>query len=99
MPGPQGNDEENRAARRQRILKQGKILLTNELNGMDCTVRDISGTGAKLLYTGPGTIPDHFRLVFPADRTMREVKVMWRRADQIGVQFTSETRRAPLLKW
>lgn len=99
MPGPDSNNDENRAARRQRVLKQGKILPPADLVGVDCTVRDISESGARLLCADPTRIPDEFRLVFQADRTMRDVRVMWRRDGQIGVQFTSEPRRAPLLKW
>lgn len=99
MPGPPGKDEENRAARRQRVLKQGKILLTGDLAGIDCTVRDVSETGARLMCSDSNAVPDEFRLVFPADRTMRDVKVMWRKPGQVGVQFACEPRRAPLLKW
>jgi hypothetical protein len=99
MPDPQGNNEENRVTRRQRVLKQGKILLSNDKTVIDCTLRDLSETGAKLLCGDPGAIPNEFRLVLTADRSMRDVKVMWRRPDQVGVRFTSEPRRAPLLKW
>ena len=99
MPGTTGNIEDNRAARRQRVLKQGKILLATGLTGTDCTVRDISETGARLLCGDSAILPDEFRLVYTAERTMRDVKVMWRKPGQIGVQFTSDARRAPLLKW
>lgn len=96
----QGVIEENkRAARRVRVLKQGKMLLPNGMTVIDCQIRDLSETGARLLCGDPGAIPNTFRLVFPSDRTMREVKVVWRRPDQLGVQFTSGPSRAPLLKW
>ena len=94
-----GVETNKRVAPRQRVLKQGKILLPNNMTVIDCTVRDLSETGAKLLCPDPGAIPNEFRLVTTADRTMRDVKVAWRRPDMVGVHFTSEPRKAPLLKW
>lgn len=88
-----------RRAPRLRVLKQGKIMLPNNLTIIDCTLRDLSDTGAKLLCPDAGAIPNEFRLVLPAGRTMRDAKVMWRRPEIVGVQFTSEARKAPLLKW
>ena len=99
MSGQDDSKLEHRAARRMRVLKQGKILLSNGMTVIDCTARDLSETGAKLICPDPGAIPNEFRLVFPADRTMREVKVVWRRPDQCGVHFTSGITKAPLLKW
>ncbi len=84
---------------RLRVLKQGKILLSNNITVIDCTLRDMSQTGAKLICPDAGAIPNEFRLVLPADRSMRDAKVMWRRPEMVGVQFTSEARKAPLLKW
>ena len=92
-------EDNKRTMRRVRVLKQGKMLLPNGMTVIDCTVRDLSETGARLLCGDPGAIPNTFRLVFPADRTMREVEVVWRRPDQLGVRFTSGVSRAPLLKW
>lgn len=84
---------------RLRVLKQGKIMLANNMTVIDCTLRDLSQTGAKLICADPGAIPNEFRLVLPAERTMRDAKVVWRRPDMVGVKFTSEARKAPLLRW
>jgi hypothetical protein len=46
-----------------------------------------------------GAIPNEFRLVFTADRLMRDVQIAWRRPTMVGVRFCSEPRKAPLLKW
>ena len=99
MSEPQDTLTNQRDARRSRVLKQGKILLLNGFTVIDCTVRDVSATGAKLLCPDPGAIPNEFKLVFTADRTMLDVQVMWRRPGMVGVKFTSGPRKAPLLKW
>lgn len=93
------SEENRRRARRLRVLKQGKILLPNGMTVIDCTVRDLSETGARLVCGDSGAIPRTFRLVFPADRSMREAEAVWRRPGQIGVRFLSDVTKAPLLKW
>lgn len=88
-----------RATKRQRVLKQGKILFPNSMSVMDCVIRDASTAGAKLLCGDPAAVPNEFRLVFLAEGVLRDAKVAWRKPDQIGVLFTSEPRRGPARKW
>ena len=88
-----------RKAQRQRVLKQGRMLFANNMSVMDCTIRDLSVTGARLLCGETSSIPDQFRLVTLADAMLRDVKVAWRKMDQIGVTFMSEPRRAPPRKY
>lgn len=75
------------------------MLFPNSLSAIDCTIRDLSQTGAKIVCADPAVVPDEFRLVVLVDMVMRDVKVAWRKPDQIGVHFTSEPRRAPPRKW
>ena len=91
--------EEQRIARRLRVLKQGKILTANNMSIIDCTVRDMSATGAKIICGDQAAVPNEFRLVTPVDNLLRDVHVKWRRGDQIGVHFVGEARRAPPRKW
>ena len=86
---------DHRIAPRQRVLKQGKMLFPNNMSVMNCTIRDLSASGAKLLCSETKSVPDEFRLVTLADSMLRDVRVAWRKMDQIGVTFTSEPRRAP----
>ena len=55
--------EGNRIAPRRRVLKAGSI----EFGGgaIDCTIRNISETGAALEVVSPLYIPDRFTLVVP----------------------------------
>ncbi len=99
MSGLETPEANKRARQRQRVLKQGKILLSNNLTVIDCTIRDMSETGAKLVCPDAGSIPNEFRLVLTAERLMRDVLVKWRRPGLVGVHFTSEPRKSPLLKW
>ncbi|MGH6830218.1 MAG: PilZ domain-containing protein [Methylocella sp.] len=90
---------ENRVARRSRVLKDGKIVALNYCSVVNCRVRDISATGAKIQISSQTEVPDQFRLMMPGDNSIREAKVMWRRGDYLGAMFTSGARQAPPRKW
>ena len=77
---------EKRRTPRQRVLKGAKISTRQLGTSIDCTVRNVSETGACLVVTTPVGIPDTFDLVL-ADGGVRPCKVEWRKADKIGVSF------------
>ncbi len=90
---------ESRVAKRLRVLKTGKIIVNKSLAVVDCTVRDLSDTGAKLVCAKSGEVPDEFRIVLIQDNTIRDAVVMWRKGEQLGIKFTSEAARAPPRKY
>ena len=76
-----------RASPRRRTLLGAQILFDNQSSSIDCLVRNISETGARLALESPMNLPDEFNLVIkPQGRTYR-AKVMWRRLTLIGVAF------------
>jgi hypothetical protein len=77
--------EERRTTQRHRMLKAGKISFGG--GAIDCTVRNLSGTGAALDVTSPVGIPEHFTLVVEADDRQLPCRVVWRKEKRIGVQF------------
>lgn len=79
--------DNKRGSARQRVLKSGKIVFGGGAFSVDCTIRSWSDTGARLQVPTTVTIPDRFELVDTQSRLRREATVVWRRADQIGVQF------------
>jgi hypothetical protein len=87
--------ENKRSDQRQKVLKSARIVL-DDLQSVECTLRDVSATGAKLLVKKPNDLPDVFRLLFAADSTIRPVKVMWRKPDSVGVHFTGEAKKSLL---
>ncbi len=92
-------EENNRLAGRQRVLKDGKIVFNHNSSIIDCTIRDVSETGAKILCEHAAAVPDECRLVTLKDNLIRDAKVIWRRGEQVGLLFTSEPRAAPPRKW
>lgn len=77
--------EKKRASDRKRILKSGSI----EFGGgaIDCTVRNISETGAALEVVSPLFIPDRFTLFVQTDHVRRPCHIVWRKEKRIGVAF------------
>jgi hypothetical protein len=76
---------ETRIAPRKRVLKAGTI----EFGGgaIDCTIRNISETGAALEVVSPLYIPDRFTLFVQTGQLKRPCRIVWRKAKRIGVVF------------
>jgi hypothetical protein len=76
--------DERRDTNRHRVLKAGTIEFGG---GIDCTVRNLSDTGAALDVTSPVGIPEQFTLIVTADGRHQHCTVVWRKEKRIGVRF------------
>ena len=76
---------ENRGDLRSRTLKGASISFAG--GAIDCTVRNISASGAALDVASPLGIPEEFVLVVPADKLRQLCRVVWRKEKRIGVVF------------
>jgi hypothetical protein len=70
--------------------KQKGMAVVGGGAAIDCTIRDLSATGARLMFQHPTFLPRTFRLRF-ADHDQR-VTVMWRRGLAAGVRFQASIR-------
>jgi hypothetical protein len=77
--------DEHRTAPRRRLLKSGKISFGG--GAINCTVRNLSETGAALEVISPVNIPDRFTLVIEVDHIQVPCRVVWRKETRIGVHF------------
>ena len=68
-----------------RVLKSAKIVLSDKAPKIDCAVRNISITGARLEISTSYGIPANFDLLL--DGARRHCRVAWMHATQIGVAF------------
>ena len=75
-----------------RVLKSAKIVLHTNLSVIDCVVRDQSDGGLRLVVDNAMTLPNEFRLNLISDHCQRDVAVMWRKGNQMGVAFRSLAR-------
>jgi hypothetical protein len=82
--------DERRIGTRQKSFLQGRIYYNNRRASIDCLVRDISPTGARLKFPGPVTVPEVVELYIPNKDEFYRAQVQWNRGDEIGVHFVRE---------
>jgi hypothetical protein len=83
---------EARIAPRRRMLKSGKVAYADRHVTIDCLVRDMSATGARLRVEGSVTAPDTFELLIPLDGIEANCQVVWRAGSDLGVKFLAAPR-------
>lgn len=77
---------EQRAVPRHRVLKRGTLAFSSG-GGLDCTVRNLSPTGARIDIASPVGVPEAFTLVIESDHFMRHCHAVWSSEQRIGVAF------------
>ena len=77
---------EHRIAPRRRMFKAGTFEFGGG-GGMDCTVKNLSDTGAALEILSPLYVPDRFTLFVPSDQFKRRCHVVWRKERRVGIAF------------
>jgi hypothetical protein len=78
---------ERRIVPRHKVMKAGKIVVGKRASVIDCTVRNLSSTGAAIELSDAASVPPKFALCF--DNAIRHCTVVWRQADRLGVKFRS----------
>jgi hypothetical protein len=76
---------ETRIAQRFRVVKTARI--EHGGNKIDCTLYDLSTTGAAIEVIDAATIPANFTLVLPDDGLQLSCRVVRRSNFRIGVAF------------
>jgi uncharacterized protein YceH (UPF0502 family) len=78
---------ERRIATRQKSFLRGCIYFNNRRAAADCLIRDISETGARLIFSSVVAIPDVVDLYIPQKEQTLRSRVQWRHGEEIGVAF------------
>lgn len=78
---------DRRSAPRHRVYKRGQVVLPNLVSAIDCTIRDISATGARLRVEGHFIAPEKFELSIPSMGVRRRVCRRWQSGKELGVEF------------
>jgi hypothetical protein len=92
---------EGRHAERRRTLLGAKLVYGNGAFTLDCVVRDISSTGARVKLPEGMAVPASVFLVEMRDGTAYAARVVWKRHPLIGLTFIERrdlrTADTPLL--
>jgi hypothetical protein len=82
------SDSNRRITLRKKTLKSAKIIFNKRQSVLDCFVRDVSDTGAKLQIGDLAAVPRRFTLVFN-DGTSHECERVRAHGHEIGVRFVN----------
>jgi hypothetical protein len=89
----ESTSEARRAARRD-VFGLG-VVLAPDLR-VNCVIRDLSATGAKLGISRRAKLPAKFRVALLKTKTVRHVVLKWRRGDFAGVEFHPPSTETPV---
>jgi hypothetical protein len=95
---PAAPKAEKRHVHRRRTLKEAKVVLS-EWTAIDCTMRDVTEEGAKLVFGDAFQLPEEFRVLVVSDNTLVPVRLLWQRGLNAGVVFTGPEQPAPTRKF
>jgi hypothetical protein len=87
--------EEPKAAIRQRTFLKGTLYYDNRRASIECVIRDMSDSGARLTFEHPATVPDHVELFIPHKQQTLRARVERRGANDIGIAFEVERSAEP----
>lgn len=80
---------DKRRVSRARVLLTGRIIFNNRCSVINCTVRDISDTGAQISFDRPVDIPRDVELDIPKRGAPSAARVIWSRGNNHGLVFVS----------
>lgn len=92
-PEPATKKIEPRAERVRTILG-ARAIFNGGRSAIDCQIRNMSETGAKLTLDEGLSLPPTFDLEVPARNKIFRVMLRWRTKDAAGVQFVDEGLKA-----
>ena len=76
-----------RSQPRNRCLKEGKIIFGNGTFVVDCTIDNLSDTGAHLRVLGTSPLPREFLLVEPSRNLVHKAEIVRRTQKGVGIKF------------
>jgi len=79
--------DDKRKISRRRVLKEGKIVFADAMRVIDCTIRDMSQEGARLIISNTVGVPDTFHLFEKSTGMLYPATVVWRQSTSLGVRF------------
>jgi hypothetical protein len=87
---------DHRLSTRHRSLLRGIVYFAGNPCAVDCQVRDLSATGARIEFPSPpASVSDNLELQIPLKALRHPCRVVWRAGREIGVAFTDASIAMP----
>ena len=81
------NSQDLRRSPRLKAIKSGQIIVEGTGDAFDCTIRNISETGAMLRFDGDVELPKQVQLVILSHDIQVRADVIWNRGTEVGIEF------------
>jgi hypothetical protein len=79
--------QEMRHAERIRSFLRAQIIFNNRMSTIDCTIKNISPTGARVALSDTLAVPAEFEIDIPQKGRSYRARLVWRDKEAIGVEF------------
>jgi hypothetical protein len=86
------DEKDNRSSQRRRTVLTGRVVFNNRSSVLDCTVRDLSETGARISFAAVSELPPEFELEIPNKGQRVQARLMWSRGATHGVMFVQDQK-------
>jgi len=83
-----------RKRERVRAILGAHIVFNNRNSTIDCQIRNISRTGAKLSLSNSVTLPEEFDIEVPQKGKTYRARLCWRDAASAGIEFILDATEA-----
>jgi hypothetical protein len=87
--------EESQPPLRIRTFLKGIVYYDNRRASVECTIRDLSDTGARVAFTTLVSLPDNVELHIPQKQMTLPAQVRRREGNEIGVSFQNPRSDEP----
>jgi len=87
--------EESQPPLRVRTFLKGIVYYDNRRASIECTIRDLSDTGARVAFTTLVSLPDNIELYIPQKQMTLPAQVRRRDGNEIGVSFQNQRSDEP----
>ena len=84
--------DERRSRKRWHTILRGRIISLNRHSLIECTVRDLSDTGARIYFADVSAIPSEFEIEIPNRGLRAQARLMWSRGANHGIMFLNKAK-------
>jgi len=79
--------EKARNSRRMKAMKAARVVIHSSGAGIDCVVRSLSPSGARLTFAHPVILPAHFEIFLLVENVRVCADLAWQKGLDAGVKF------------
>jgi len=89
------SENAQRNYRRQRVLKDGKIVSSDMHRVFNVKIRDMSASGARVQMAENIALPDSFSLLLVSEGLLYPAVARWRKGKAMGIEFVGDDLATP----